>query len=327
MTYSFVYIHQGLRRFIEFGSFRLLREYMRMGLIGEIGCRLVKNMLNGRSLKSVYPYIADKVDPILIKRYGHLAVVDDNVGNCNTEGHSDKLWFCWLQGIDDAPDLVKACLASQRMFLKDREFVVISLANYKDYVSLPDFIEEKYRNGIIPNAMFADLLRLELLIKFGGTWIDATVLCTGDNFPRKVLNCRLFMFQYVDSKSKCFEGISNWFIISCAGNSVLVTLRNMLYAYWRDYNCVVEYYIFHLFFSIIVGKYPEVLSGMPRGYSLPCLMLGRRIGDEYDSEWMDALIGKVCFHKLNYRLADKIKLNMGNFYDHIIKTYKLDMIG
>ena len=40
---------------------------------------------------------------------------------------------------------------------------------------------EKWEKGRIPAAMFSDLLRVELLIKYGGTWIDSTVLCTGVN--------------------------------------------------------------------------------------------------------------------------------------------------
>ena len=37
---------------------------------------------------------------------------------------------------------------------------------------------EKHKNNIIDNTHFSDLLRLELLIKYGGTWIDASVLIT-----------------------------------------------------------------------------------------------------------------------------------------------------
>jgi hypothetical protein len=40
---------------------------------------------------------------------------------------------------------------------------------------------EKYQKKIIDNTHFSDLLRLELLIKYGGTWIDASVLVTKYN--------------------------------------------------------------------------------------------------------------------------------------------------
>ena len=94
--------------------------------------------------------------------------------------HPKIVWWCWLQGLDNAPDIVKACLRSlQRHLPKDYEIRIIDEHNWKEWVTLPQYIVEKRSAGRIPAALFSDLLRLELLIKYGGTWIDATVLCTG----------------------------------------------------------------------------------------------------------------------------------------------------
>lgn len=43
-------------------------------------------------------------------------------------------------------------------------------------MKLPDYIVKKWEKGRIPADLFSDLLRLELLIRYGGTWIDSTVL-------------------------------------------------------------------------------------------------------------------------------------------------------
>ena len=42
-----------------------------------------------------------------------------------------------------------------------------------------------------------DLLMLELLIKYGGTWIDSTVLCTSsiENIPEYYFDSDLFFYQ------------------------------------------------------------------------------------------------------------------------------------
>ena len=37
---------------------------------------------------------------------------------------------------------------------------------------------DKYKKGIFTRTHFSDILRLELLTKYGGTWIDASVLIT-----------------------------------------------------------------------------------------------------------------------------------------------------
>ncbi len=196
--------------------------------------------------------------------------------------------------------------------------VLLTERNIGQYVSLPGFIEKKYKEGIIPTAHYTDMLRLELLIRYGGTWMDATVLCTGGDYPKELIDSDLFVYQHLEKGEYAFRGISNWFITSRADNWVLKELRDLLYRYWTDYNCVVNYYIFHLFFGMIMEKHPDEAAKMPRyGNRLP-YYLSRRMGDKYDEEWMKKLREHTCFHKLSYRLGDEVMESRDTFYDVII---------
>ena len=104
----------------------------------------------------------------------------EEVRGKNLEHKRSKIiWFCWLQGYNNAPDIVKACHNSLRQNIPDREIIVIDEKNWRDYIELPNYVVDKWEKKQIPAALFSDLLRLELLIKYGGTWIDSTVLCTG----------------------------------------------------------------------------------------------------------------------------------------------------
>lgn len=73
-----------------------------------------------------------------------------------------------------------------------------------------------------------------------------------------------FLFQYTKQHSIPVS-ISNWFITASTYNEVMIVLRDMLYAYWKDYNCTLDYYIFHLFFSMLSKEYPEEILAMPYG--------------------------------------------------------------
>ncbi|MGN1123656.1 MAG: capsular polysaccharide synthesis protein, partial [Eubacterium sp.] len=42
------------------------------------------------------------------------------------ENQEDCIWFCWLQGIENAPDLVKTCYESMQYHIKDKKNVVIT---------------------------------------------------------------------------------------------------------------------------------------------------------------------------------------------------------
>lgn len=65
----------------------------------------------------------------------------------------------------------------------DKEVILISYDNLEEYVHFPDYILEKWKKGQITNTHMTDLLRLELLIKYGGMWLDATVYCSSPNIP------------------------------------------------------------------------------------------------------------------------------------------------
>lgn len=310
-------------RFSSFGGMKLIQEYSRMGLLPGILSQTVQTIARGHSLEDVVDYTYAKVDKFLQEKYRPLMfqlIKKYNNIKGGTES-SSRIWSCWLQGLEHAPLSVKTCLASQKKFITDKEHIIITLDTYKQYVSLPAFIEEKYKQGKIPPALFSDLIRLELLIKHGGTWIDSTVLCTGNHYPKEYLDCDLFMFQYIRSDGKTFAGISNWFISAKSNNKLLLILRDMLYQYWRDYDCTLEYYIFHRFFYMIAKEYPDEIAAMPKGYNPTPLWLARRFNDEYDEKWMQMLTDKCCFHKTTYRISQQTQQNKNSFYSRIMEMY------
>ncbi len=234
---------------------------------------------------------------------------------------NDVVWFCWLQGMERAPELVKVCLASQQRWVKNKRFVVITTENYHDYVSLPADIVRKHDKGIIPDAHYTDLIRLELLIKYGGTWIDSTVLCTSSDYPDRIMDCDLFMFQY-RSKETGFSGISNWFISAYSQNKLLMILRDMLLQYWRDYDCVIDYYVFHLFFGMIAEKFPEEIEMMPKMNSMRAIQMALWLEKPYDSQKMEQFLAMSSFHKLDYRKDGRFtKDKKPTFYSYIIENF------
>ena len=107
-----------------------------------------------------------------------------------------RVWFCWLQGLEQAPPLVKLCYEALRQKLPDREIVVIDAKNVFDYITLPEEIVEKWKRGIIGPAHFSDLIRLELLVRYGGYWIDATVSFLFQCLPWTVRRHFLQIFSF-----------------------------------------------------------------------------------------------------------------------------------
>lgn len=314
-------------RFRQFGGFRLIWTYVKLGAFTEFFRQGFAVIRKKRTILDAYSQIQAKVVPHIRRQYESLLQkkIETYRQRTYVSEKSNKVWICWLQGMENAPEVVQICHASIKRYLADREIIVITEDNINKYVEFPEHIQKKYKEGKIPCAQFSDLLRLELLIRYGGTWVDSTVLCTGnvnDNLNiNDYLNADLFFFQFLKKGETGFLGISNWFITASTNQKVLLILRDMLYQYWRDYDCLVAYFIFHVFFSMIAEELPEEIKKMPRKNNRYCFYLEHRLGDTYNEEWMQELTARCCFHKLNRRLWNEAEGKGMSFLERIREEF------
>ncbi len=322
------YFNKLLLRYQQFGGWKLIKAYYRLGIASGLVKELVFCAIKGKPFKSCYTFVSVKMCKYLSDRYAEQAKCLSKKYNENDSQvvefeDRNRIWFCWLQGMDNAPDLVKACLESLKRNLPNNPITIISRHNYSDFISLPDDIVQKYKTGTIPHAMFSDLIRLELLIKYGGTWIDSTVLCTNGELEgvKKIMSCNLFFFQYRDCNTMALRGIGNWFISADKGSMMLQAVRDMLFQYWRDHDCVTYYYIFHHFFMMLVPYYPKSMQAMPKATANKLLFLDTKMGEDLDINRFHAFTSKIPFHKLNYRVDTAVKKDPNNIYHYIINEY------
>lgn len=304
--------------FKKVNGIKVLKQYAKAHVLFHSICSVMVEGFSKKSLEIVRLSAENKILKKLRKKYSKFI---RNFKQNNAIAHGDNpstIWVCWFQGLDDAPDIVKTCVQSLRN-IPGYEVVVITWDNYKDYVTFPDYIVEKYERGIIGQAHFSDLLRLELLIKYGGTWIDSTVLCTDTNVPDMLMNSDLFVYRIlkpgVDGHG---SSISNWFITACQENIILKLTLALLYEYWRKYNIAIDYYIFHLFFELAMEAYPEQASKIPPFSSETPHILQLRMFDTFDIITYEFIKGQTCFHKLTYKNNQEDIDKSGTYYKHIV---------
>lgn len=82
------------------------------------------------------------------------------------------VWFCWLQG--EMPEVIRCCMESLRRNIPKEHTVlrIITLENCMEYVTLTETIIRKFNEGRISMMQLSELLRAELLYRYGGMWID-----------------------------------------------------------------------------------------------------------------------------------------------------------
>lgn len=311
------------RRFRQFGGMKLVREYTRAGLLWPICREFISCIIHRKSFKSIYNVITARVEPLLEEKYSPIMSRSKELyGSVHESAIDDrKIWFCWLQGMEEAPDIVRACYHSLRENITDRPIVTIDSRNWKEYVTLPGYIVGKWERGIIPPALFSDILRLELLIRYGGSWIDSTVLCTGSGFPKGFIDSDLFLFRYSRPEDTAAISISNWFITARSSHPLLMTLRDMLFAYWKDYDCVIDYYIFHFFFRMLSKVFRDEVAAMPFGYSPDALAILHNWGRPFKQDVWDRFTSTVFFHKLSFRASKEVLNDKSNWYNAIVNRY------
>ena len=229
--------------------------------------------------------------------------------------HVDIIWVCWFQGMEHAPKMVQYCFESLKSNLRDKRIILITEDNYKEYVQFPAYILEKYEKGCFSKTHLSDLLRLELLIKYGGTWIDATVWCSSPIYPDYLFDSDLFMFQNLKPglDGQC-TAVSSWFITSCSNNQMLVLERALLYEYWKENTKLVHYYLFHMFFQMVIEAYPDEWNKVvPFSNATPHILL-LRLFEEYDETIANAVKEMTSFHKLTYKFEESDTTIKNTFY-------------
>jgi len=138
----------------------------------------------------------------------------------NPKNFTKKIWILWYQGISAAPFVVQKCINSWVQENPGWEAIVLDNSNLKQYVT-PDLPPHKLRK--ISLTKQSNLIRLQLLTKYGGVWADATTLCTTplDNWLFECCQSGFFAFS---SAGKDRE-MSNWFMASEKNNPIVEKMR------------------------------------------------------------------------------------------------------
>lgn len=294
----------GVSEFLLLGKSRTALEILRLSTQLKIKQRLEKK----------YRRILDDFD----RKY------DDSI--LHTE--SSKVWICWFQGMENAPEIVKICYESVKKNLSSMDIILITEKNMEDYVMFPDYIRNKWKNGSITYTHLTDLLRLELLIRYGGIWLDATVFCSSPRveIPNYFFDTDLFFFQSLkpgrDGKSTY---LSSWLISAKTNNKILMATRELCYAYWKKNNRLDDYFLLHDFLSIVLDRYEnEWKQIIPRDNATPHV-LQLRLFDLYNEEIWDSLRKQTPFHKLSYKFDNVSYREENTFYKRVVaESIKID---
>ena len=236
---------------------------------------------------------------------------------------NEKIWTIWLQGEKKAPALVKACFRSIRKNCK-QELVILDYDTIFDYITLPEEIVDKYKRGMIANAHFADICRVELLYEHGGIWLDATAFATAP-IPDWIIKEDFFVYLAGKNVGSPYSFMQNCFIRARKGAYLLDAWRAMILDYWMHENHNFDYFMHQLLFKTLVlndARAKKYFAQMPHVDQDPTHALWWDYQHKaFDKKTFDKVTSGAFFQKVTYRGTENPVPN--SFADVMInKMYK-----
>ena len=252
-----------------------------------------------------------------------------DLGNEKYPGFSKiPVWVCWWQGEDSMPELVKMCYARLKQVINSEkmEIHLITLENYKEDVTFPEHITQKFEQKIITMTTLSDILRMCLLSKYGGMWVDATVFFT-DSIPEVFFEKTFYSQKMAQTEAAKREACrSLWCGFCMAGysyNPMFHFTRDAFFEWWKKYDDIVDYVLIDYLILEGYKNFEEiraVIDEVPDNNE-DVFKMYQVLNQEYTPELYQRLTKRNFIHKLTYKMDLQKETSEGNdtLYGHLLK--------
>lgn len=274
--------------------------------------------------RKLFKYKHTAIDKYLLKKYKHI------VSKYNTLGESDNkisedatIWILWWQGEENAPEIVKKCIASVVKNRGKHKVILLDSQNITQYIDIPQHILEKYEKGIISMAALSDVIRMKLLAEYGGIWCDATIFMVKE-FEKHLYSCKFYGIHMNSEKAlytQCTDAKWSLFLIASSKHGQVVSFcKDILEEYWKNHSIIIDYfltdYVIRMAYNNISGV-KRIIDTIPinnEHYAELLPLLGR----EFESDIWNEISDGTCF-KLSWKEKDIMNIdNENSFYKKIV---------
>lgn len=230
-------------------------------------------------------------------------------------------WTCWWQGEKHAPELVRACLESQHRNLPQGvKHVVITADNYENYITLPECIQQKVKSGDITLTTLSDIIRSALLYKYGGFWMDSTLLVCKP-LEKNILDFPFYTRNLPETQYCSNAMWSGWFLYTIPGNKLFCFLMESFFYYFSIHSKIKHYFMIDYLIAIACNLYRDIeeqLKAVPYNNEGAQELL-KHITEPFDDEKVKNYIRNSSVQKLSYKInlpdVNKVK---NTIYEYII---------
>ena len=191
----------------------------------------------------------DAIKKVLCK-YCNSDIMLDNQDYGDIIPHNAPIWILWYQGENCMPPIVKICYLSVLNNAVDHPVHLLTAENLSDFIDIPEFIIEKVKRKTISLTHYSDIIRMGLLSRYGGIWIDSTVYVS-----RPILSFKTSFFSIKQHRyyKRYVAGGNLWtaFLIGVSSqNCIPKFVYNLFLEYWKLNDSLIDYYFIDYALSI-----------------------------------------------------------------------------
>ncbi len=163
------------------------------------------------------------------------------------------VWVCWWTGEESAPPLVRQCIRSIRNSAGTHPVHLITQDNCSSYLDIPGFIIDRVKDGRMCIANFTDYLRVSLICKYGGLWLDSTIFCSAQ-IPEVYFEAPLFTCKSAWRESRYISHYqwTSFCLGGRKGNVFFSFFKEAFEEYWAKHDSAIDYLLVD--YLIYLGK-------------------------------------------------------------------------
>ena len=240
------------------------------------------------------------------------------------KGMDGKIWMCWWQGMESAPEIVRACAESVKKNSAGREVIVISDENISKYVELPEWVIDLQRRGVLSRTHMSDYLRLELLSRYGGLWLDSTFFCCGP-LVSSLYDAPIFSVKRPDYRhGSIAAGYFANYALGCDEEHryIFLAIKNLFAEYWNKSEYLIDYLLTD-YLIVMAERHSSAICdafASIKPNNSHCDDLQPILGDVYSSDTWDSMKQDTLLFKLTWKQSFKKEIkNKKTFYGKIIE--------
>lgn len=146
------------------------------------------------------------------------------------------IWMLWLQGFNSAPPLVEVCIKSWERHNPDWSLRLLTQENVREHLDA-EFCDDLFSTKL-PHKKIANIIRLALIARHGGIWVDTDCFCTCplDSWIQEATAAGFFAFRFtesdrwlIDEKVSRYQRLlsrtddrvlANWFLAAAPGSYI-----------------------------------------------------------------------------------------------------------